>query len=103
MATLPKTDQWVAMSTVESPVTQMVETAVKNASASGVPERSRAAMGSDSTSVRITISEVKMRMAKRAGDTVAKSSTMSRKRLTGGAGRPGLRRITVLRDRKSVV
>ena len=43
MTTLPNGDQYVAMSTVVRPVTQIVETAVKTASASGatLPDRRR--------------------------------------------------------------
>ena len=39
MTTLPKVDQCVAMSTVLRPVTQIEDTAVKSASASGVAVR----------------------------------------------------------------
>ncbi len=44
------------MSTVASPVTQMVDTAVKNASANGVTLPSAAAIGSEKSPVNVRIS-----------------------------------------------
>ena len=73
ITTLPKGDQWVAMSTVTSPVTQIVDTAVNRASASGVARPLAEAIGSESRLVKIRMSVPKTRMAKREGDEVAKS------------------------------
>lgn len=64
----PKSDQCVDMSTVESPVTQIADTAVKSASASGVIFPLLLAMGSESIAVQSRISAVKTRSAKRAGE-----------------------------------
>ena len=53
MTTLPNVDQCVAMFTVDSPVTQIADTAVNSASASGVAVPDAAAIGSDNTAVMI--------------------------------------------------
>lgn len=55
--TCPNGDQCVAMSTVARPVTQIVETAVKNASAKGVTRPSSAAKGSEKSPVKTRMSE----------------------------------------------
>jgi len=56
------------MFTVDSPVTQIAETAVKSASARGVVEPDRVANGRDSKAVQMKMSAVKMSSANRAGD-----------------------------------
>jgi hypothetical protein len=80
IATVPNVDQWVDMSTVLSPVTQIEDIAVKNASASGVTLRSALAIGRERTAVRARTSPVKIRMANLAGEDAAKKSTKSRTR-----------------------
>src|SRR5690606_16319406 len=70
MTASPKCDQWVDMSTLDSPVTQIVETAVKSASTSGVTERSAVAIGSDSIAVVTRIRPAKTVIAKRDGECV---------------------------------
>lgn len=70
---MPNGDQWVAMSTVARPVTQIVETAVNSASARGVTVRSADAAGSDSSAVKTRMSAAKMTIAKRDGEEVVSS------------------------------
>ena len=69
------------MSTVERPVTQIVETAVKSASAKGARLPDAVAAGIDSSSVNSVISATKMSTAKRAGDDVVSERTSSYSRL----------------------
>ena len=69
------------MSTVERPVTQIVETAVKRASAKGARCPMAVAAGSESSSVNSVISATKMRTAKRAGDDVVSERMSSYNRL----------------------
>ena len=76
----PNADQCVAMSTVDSPVTQMTDTAVKRASWSGVIVRSADAIGSENNSVNSRINAVKIRMANREGELRARPSMASRMR-----------------------
>ncbi len=85
MTTLPKGDQCVAMSTVVRPVTQMAETAVNTASASGVPPvpLPARAIGRVSSSVVMRMRTVKMRIANRAGDAVADSPRPAHARANG--------------------
>src|SRR5690606_14788087 len=63
------------MSTVESPVTQMVDTAVKSASFSGVTVPEADAIGRENRAVNRRISVAKMRIAKRDGDDVMSRRT----------------------------
>lgn len=56
------------MSTVERPVTQMAETAVKSASESGVADPDREDTGNASRAVHTRISAVKISSAVRAGE-----------------------------------
>ena len=63
----PNTDQCVAMSTVERPVTQMTETAVNSESASGVTRPEDDAIGSENSSVNTRMSSVNTTMANRDG------------------------------------
>src|SRR4051812_34414949 len=69
------------MSTVESPVTQIVDTAVKRASAKGGRLPDAVAAGIHSSSVNSVISAAKMRTAKRAGDDVVRERMSSYSRL----------------------
>ncbi|MDF2492888.1 MAG: hypothetical protein K0Q58_1466 [Microbacterium sp.] len=85
MKTCPSGDQWAPMLTVDRPVTQIVETAVNRASASGVARPDDAAAGRDRSAVNSRISDVKISTAKRAGDDVVKSRTRSRKRSRAAA------------------
>ena len=77
MTNLPNGEKNVAMSTVESPVTQIVETAVKTASASGRDCPVVVAAGSESSPVKRRMSATKTRTANRAGDDVVRFRTRS--------------------------
>nr|BFF10269.1 hypothetical protein GCM10025699_15720 [Microbacterium flavescens] len=72
MKTLPSGENVVAMSTVVSPVTQMVDTAVNSASARGRRRPSALAAGSDSRAVNSRMSEANTSTAKRAGEDVVR-------------------------------
>ena len=78
MMTSPKNDQCVAMFTVERPVTQTDETAVKNASTNGVTTPERVANGNESSPVNRRIIRVKLISANRDGDAVAKLFSQTR-------------------------
>ncbi len=80
MITWPNGDQYVPMLTVDSPVTQIVETAVKSASANGADCPLAVEAGSDSRAVKMRISVAKTRTAKRAGDAVVRSCSLSHPR-----------------------
>ena len=73
--TCPNGDQWLAMSTVARPVTQIVETAVKSASLSGVTVPLADAIGSENSTVNTRISSAKTAMANRDGDEVMRCFT----------------------------
>ena len=75
------------MSTVERPVTQIVETAVKSASAKDVRRPSAAAAGSDSSAVKIRMRARNTTTANLAGDVVVRVRTQSK------ASRPRIRRV----------
>ena len=77
----PNGDQCVAMSTVLSPVTQMVETAVKSASANAVCLPSAAAAGSESSAVNSKTRVEKTSNANRGGDDVVNARNASGMRL----------------------
>src|SRR5690606_25718035 len=63
------------MSTVASPVTQIVDTAVNRASLRGVTVRDADAIGSENSAVNSRIRLAKMRIAKRDGDEVMRRRT----------------------------
>lgn len=72
------------MSTVDRPVTEMAETAVNSASASGVHSPSpRRASGIDSSAVVIRMSAVKATIANRAGEDVVMFASALRSRRSG--------------------
>jgi len=66
--TLPKMDQWLAMSTVARPVTHTTDDAVKRASPKPVARPSAALTGSMNSSVKARISAVNTRIANRDGE-----------------------------------
>ena len=72
MMALPSGENVLAMSTVLSPVTQMVDTAVKTASASGSRRPSVEAAGRDSSAVNTRMSDTKTSTANRAGEVVVR-------------------------------
>jgi hypothetical protein len=80
MTPLPNALQFVAMSTVVSPVTQTTETAVKRASAKLVPDGAADAAGTESSAVKTTIRAMNTPTANRAGDAEARSVNESRAR-----------------------
>ena len=71
--TWPNADQCVAMSTVDRPVTQMVDTAVNSASANGVRVPSADAAGNENRAVNSRMSARKTRTANRDGEAIANS------------------------------
>ena len=68
------------MSTVESPVTQITETAVNNASTKGAGCPDVVAAGSENSRVKIATNAANTRIAKRAGPCSAKSPIASENR-----------------------
>ncbi len=72
MKAWPSGVQYVAMSTVARPVTQIAETAVKSASAKGAVSPVEVMPGSMRIVVSVRTSAAKMRIAKRAGVECAK-------------------------------
>src|SRR4051794_24415794 len=70
------------MSTVDRPVTQIVDTAVNTASAIGGDLPDVVAMGSDSSAVKTRISDENTSTAKRAGDEVVRLRNRSKARPT---------------------
>jgi hypothetical protein len=66
------------MFTVDSPVTQIVDTAVNRASANGVTRPSADAAGSENSAVNSRISARKMPTANRDGEAVVASRRRSR-------------------------
>src|SRR5690606_39902221 len=86
ITTWPKPDQWLLMSTVDRPVTQIVDTAVNSASLSGVTWRSAEAIGRDSRPVKSRIRAAKMTIAKREGEEVVRCLNRLTASLTEGRG-----------------
>jgi len=82
---LPNGDQWVAIFTVVRPVTQIAETAVKSASASGVASPVAEAAGIISRLVVRSESRMKMRMV-----TVAAEFPMTARRRSPSPANPDL-------------
>ena len=78
MTPWPKIDQWVAVSTVVSPVTHTAETAVKKTSTKATGSSSAAAKGRLSRAVTMTMMMLKTARASRAGELRACRSTHSR-------------------------
>src|SRR5689334_11720889 len=85
------------MSTVERPVTQITDTAVNSASASGVTVPSADAIGSENSSVNTRISIVKTRIAKREGLRAAKPLSAARARPIGAGLRRTARIVLIVR------
>ena len=81
------------MSTVESPVTQITETAVKNASTNGADFPELLAIGSENRIVNSAMRLAKMRIAKREGVDAAKSPMRFITRERRGSRCTGLVRI----------
>ena len=77
MTNLPNGEKKVATSTVDRPVTQMVETAVKTASASGARLPEVVAAGSESRPVKTRMSATNTTTANRAGEEVVMLRTRS--------------------------
>jgi hypothetical protein len=73
-------DQYVAMFTVDSPVTQMTDTAVNNASTSGAPWPDEVEIGRENNRVKTSTRAAKTTIANRAGVAAMKDSTASRSR-----------------------
>src|SRR4051794_39502659 len=71
------------MSTVDRPVTQMTDTAVKRASASGVALLVVVAIGKENSRVNTRMSRANTRMANLDGLRLAKTLTASRTRSAG--------------------
>ena len=91
--TWPIGDQKVAMSTVERPVTQITETAVKRASTKGACSPDVVAIGSENSTVKMPTRPPKTRTAKRAALRDAKSPIASRMRAGSDSRCTGLVRI----------
>ena len=91
--TWPNGDQKVAMSTVERPVTQITETAVKRASTKGACSPDVVAIGRENSTVKMPTSPPKTRTAKRAALRDAKSPIASRMRAGSDSRCTGLVRI----------
>ena len=68
------------MSTVDRPVTQMTDTAVKRASTSGACLPELVAIGSEKSAVKTRMRDAKITMAKRAGLEATNASTTSCRR-----------------------
>ncbi len=85
MTTWPKPDQYVAVSTVTSPVTQTADTAVNSASTNGARWPLAVATGSESRPVTRTMTLAKTVIASRAGELRPTSSTRARVRANAPA------------------
>ena len=90
MMNFPNGEKYVAMSTVDSPVTQMVDTAVNRASASGADFPDVVAAGSERRAVKTRTSDVNTSTAKRAGEDVVRLRNRSNARPTPDRARYGL-------------
>ncbi|CAH0326747.1 hypothetical protein SRABI128_05540 [Microbacterium sp. Bi128] len=78
--TRPSGDQSLYMLTVDRPVTQIVDTAVNSASASGARLPSADAAGREKSAVNSRMRMTKTSTAKRAGEAVVKSRSPSHAR-----------------------